>query len=108
MEVDPTGRDQHDPGAKVDAGKPRMGLVLGAFSKALTLVAEIGTFGAEKYTDNGWRDVPDGPNRYMDAALRHIFQSFTEYLDTESGKPHVAHAAWNLLAIIELEENDNA
>lgn len=108
METDPTGRGAHDPGAKVDGGKPRMGLVLGAFSKALEEVGEVGTFGADKYSDNGWQQVPDGINRYMDAALRHIFKSFREDIDPDSGRLHMAHGAWCLLAILEKTlENKN-
>ena len=101
--VDPTGRSQHEPGAKADAGKPRPALVLGGFAHALQDVVEVGTFGAIKYIDNGWRDVPDGQRRYMDAALRHLLAALSgEPNDKESGLPHLSHAAWNLLAVQEL------
>jgi hypothetical protein len=66
-------------------------------------VGEIGTFGAEKYTDNGWLSVPDGEARYTDALLRHLLADFEgETLDPESGYTHAAHAAWNALARLEL------
>lgn len=39
-EHDPTGRSAHEPGAKLDAGKPRCGLVLGGFSRALELMLQ--------------------------------------------------------------------
>ena len=45
-ENDPTGRGAHEPGAKLDAGKPLAG-VLSDFSLALIAVAEVGTFGAK-------------------------------------------------------------
>lgn len=94
---------KHAPGAKLDNGKPRHGLVLGAFSNALTEVAKVGTFGANKYSDNGWLSVPNGLARYTDAMLRHHFaEAGGEELDKESGLHHAAHRAWNALAVLEL------
>jgi hypothetical protein len=102
-EHDPTGRDQHEPGAKLDAGKPRPVLVLGGFVHALKAIIEVGTFGAAKYTDNGWRTVPDGPQRYTDAMLRHwLADPGGLSSDPDSGLAHAAHLAWNALARLEL------
>ena len=42
-----------EKGVKLDNSKNRLGLVLGGFSHALLLVGCVGTFGADKYTDNG-------------------------------------------------------
>jgi hypothetical protein len=95
--------DQHEPGAKLDDGKVRVGLVLGAFANALTEVCKVGTFGAKKYTDNGWLEVPNGIERYTDAMLRHWLAEQTgEWLDQESELLHAAHLAWNALARLEL------
>ena len=47
-ETDPNGVAPHEPGAKLDAGKVKAG-VLGDFSLALTEVAKVGTFGAEVF-----------------------------------------------------------
>jgi hypothetical protein len=92
-----------EPGVKLDQGKNRLGLVLGGFPRALKAVGEIGTFGARKYTDNGWESVPDGEKRYTDAMLRHLLAKFEgEENDPESGYTHAAHAAWNALAVLEL------
>lgn len=102
-DTDPTGRDQHEPGAKLDAGKPRVSLVLNGFPNALMAVAEVGTYGANKYTDNGWLSVPNGKQRYADAGYRHNLLAATgEERDAESGLLHKAHAAWNALAELEL------
>lgn len=102
-ETDPTGRNACDAGAKLDAGKNRIGLVVGGFSNALQAVSEIGTYGANKYSDNGWKSVPDGVNRYTDALYRHLLkESSGELADKESGFLHAAHAAWNALARLEL------
>ena len=101
--VDQNGIDQHAPGAKLDHGKPRHGLVLGGFAGALTEVAKVGTFGANKYSDNGWLSVPNGLARYTDAMLRHHFaEAGGEELDEDSGLRHAAHRAWNALAVLEL------
>lgn len=103
LESDPTGRDQHSPGAKLDAGKPRVGLVVGGFAKALEEVAKVGTYGARKYTDNGWRTVPNGVCRYTDAMYRHLlYEAQGEQYDPETKLLHAAHAAWNALARLEL------
>lgn len=102
-EHDPTGRSAHEPGAKLDAGKPRCSLVLGGFSRALGQVAQVGTFGAAKYTDNGWRTVPDGQERYTDALWRHLLAEAQGLeCDPDSGLLHAAHMAWNALARLEL------
>lgn len=100
-EVDPNGKSANEPGAKLDAGKVRPALVIQGFRKALLAVSEVGTFGAAKYTDNGWKSVPDGRKRYEDALYRHLL---AEGVDEQSRLPHLAHAAWNLLAMLELEQ----
>ena len=100
---DPTGRNQHEPGAKLDALKPRPALVLGGFSRALTAVSHVGTYGAIKYTPNGWRTVPDGVERYSEAMVRHwLDESQGIECDAESNMLHAAHLAWNALARLEL------
>lgn len=99
-ERDPNGKDPHGGGAKLDAGKNRLGLVLLGFSKALREVGKVGTYGAAKYTDNGWVDVPDGIARYTDAMLRHTLVD--EPNDPDTGLAHAAHAAWNALARLDL------
>jgi len=100
-ELDPTGRDAHAPGAKLDAGKVSASL-LGDFSLALRAVAEVGTFGARKYTRGGWQTVPNGQERYSDAMWRHLLAERHEPNDADSGLAHAAHLAWNALARLEL------
>ena len=103
-EVDPNGKSAHDKGSKLDAGKNRLDLVLGEFTRALQEVGKVGTFGANKYTDNGWIEVPNGQSRYADALLRHYFKSkMGEEIDPDSDLDHLAHLAWNALAILELK-----
>lgn len=104
-ETDPTGRNPHEPGAKLDAGKPLPWLVFSGFARALKRVTDIGTYGAAKYTSSGWMTVPDAENRYMEAFMRHVLAHASgQAYDKDSGQPHLAHAAWNLLAVLELQQ----
>lgn len=100
-EKDPTGKDQHDPGAKLDNGKIKAG-VLADFGKALEAVAIVGTYGANKYTRNGWKSVPNAVERYTDAKWRHLLAQHEHMYDHESELMHLAHEAWNVLAALEL------
>lgn len=102
IQSDPNGLDAHAPGAKLDAGKIRAGLMLDGFARALAGVSAVTTYGAKKYTPNGWLAVPDGEARYRDALVRHLLSSASEEVDPESGIDHLAHAAWNCLALLEL------
>lgn len=94
----------HQVGFKADQGKNRVSLIMHGFANALLAVGEVGTFGANKYTDNGWCEVENGEQRYTDALYRHMLAEATgELIDTESGLPHAAHSAWNALARLELQ-----
>ena len=104
LEQDPSGINQHTEGAKLDAGKPRLGLVLGDFGNALLAVGEVGTFGAAKYTEHGWLAVENGEARYTDALYRHMMkEGVGETADKDSKLHHAAHIAWNALARLELQ-----
>lgn len=100
-EKDPLGIDQHAPGSKLDDGKILAGVLMD-FSLALLAVAEVGTFGAKKYSRGGWQSVPDGICRYTDAMWRHLLAERHEPTDRDSGLLHAAHLAWNTLARLEL------
>lgn len=102
-EADPTGRDPHQPGAKVDAGKAEFDMVLFSFPAALAEVDRIGKFGARKYTKGGFASVPDGQRRYFNAEMRHAAKHLSgELFDPDSKELHLAHKAWNALAELEL------
>ena len=102
-EKDPNGTGQHEPGAKLDAGKQRADLVLAGFARALEGVIRVGTYGTFKYSDNGWQCVSNGISRYADARGRHFFRRKKgELLDSESRMLHLEHEAWNVLAELEL------
>lgn len=64
-------------------------------------VVEIYTFGAKKYKENSWQNLPDGYRRYKAALFRHITAyEKGEVYDSESGCMHLAHAAWNAIAML--------
>lgn len=106
LESDPLGKTANEPGAKLDAGKNRMGLVLNGFPHALLAVGEVATYGANKYSDHGWMKVPNGHERYTDAMLRHLLaEASGKRIDDETGLTHAAAVAWNALARLELMLN---
>ena len=108
VECDPSGLPLSAPGAKADAGKVLGGLLLD-FAHALELVAEVGTHGAGKYSRGGWIAVQDGQQRYLDAAMRHLLKlGKGEQNDADSGLPHLAHIAWNFLAVLDLQQRSAA
>ena len=106
-EADPSGRALNQAGAKADAGKLLPRLVLGEFARALTEVVRIGTYGARKYTPRGWVSVPNGRERYAEAADRHQLEvnkgNRVDDGPGGTGGLHKAQVIWNLLAELELE-----
>lgn len=103
-EADPFGVPANTPGAKLDAGKIRAWLCVGGFSRALAAVADVTTKGAIKYSPNGWKEVPNGQERYMDAMVRHMLAlGRGEQVDADTQCLHLAQVAWNALAALELD-----
>lgn len=93
---------------KFDKGKPSVyqGVIL-YFPRALWGVAEISTFGAQKYAWNGWADVENGYLRYQDAKFRHsLLDAMGEVDDVDSKHLHLKHEAWGSLATLELYERN--
>ena len=71
---------------------------------ALEAIAQVLTFGAEKYSVDGWKKVENGEGRYVAALLRHLCaRERGELYDTESGLTHAAHMATNALFILWFE-----
>ena len=90
-------------GAKHDAGKIRAGVMVVDFPHALEAVAKVSTFGCQKYAPHSWTNVPDAEARYFDAFMRHLLaEAKGEIVDPESHIDHLAHVAWNALALLEL------
>lgn len=95
-------KDNVETGAtKFDGGKARMELLPLA---ALEAIAQVMTFGANKYADDGWKSLPKGQQRYTGAMLRHLTAiQEGETLDPESGLPHIAHVACNAVFLTHFE-----
>ena len=80
-------------GLKYDAGKLRYSLIPPEATHAL---AEVLTFGARKYAPNSWQTVPNAPERYLDALMRHLEAHRSgELYDPESNLPHIYHLLCN-------------
>ena len=54
-------------GIKLDAGKTRWDLLP---LRTVEEIVKVYTFGAEKYGDNNWQNLPDGYDRYKAAMFR--------------------------------------
>ncbi|RME11185.1 MAG: hypothetical protein D6816_02450 [Bacteroidetes bacterium] len=63
--------------------------------------------GAIKYGERNWLLGNNGDHTYLASCLRHIYAFCEgEYYDPDLGTPHLANAAWNLMAIIENNYKD--
>jgi hypothetical protein len=91
-----------EAGQKHDQNKLRWDLL--PLAVVSDIVAVL-TFGANKYTDDGWRQVPDGKHRYYAALLRHLeaYQRGEE-TDLETGLSHLAHAGCNLIFLLTFQK----
>ena len=88
--------------ARYNTGKPELGYVL-EFPTAIKAFARVKELGAVKYDRGNWRKGGKPDNEYLDACLRHLV-SFVEgeYYADDSGCAHLAHAMWNIMALMEL------
>ena len=91
-------------GLKHDGGKLRWDLLpLDVVEK----LVEIYEFGANKYGENNWRTIKDGYKRCRAALFRHLTAyDKGEQVDSESGKSHLAHAAWYALSMVFFAERE--
>lgn len=88
-------------GLKFSKGKVRLALMFRGFAPALWEMGVVATKGALKYADNSWQTVAGALDLYEDALERHVlaWQSGEDF-DPEFKTHHLAHAAWNCLAIL--------
>lgn len=94
-----------DKEMKYDSGKILGSVIFQDFPKSINEVLEVATFGANKYERSSWKTVSNAETRYMDALFRHILAAAGgEQNDPESGFSHLAHAAWNCLAVLQLQK----
>ena len=89
-------------GKKHDAGKRDWTLLPWV---GLDPVLQVVEYGAAKYGRENWRELPDAQRRYMAAAFRHLIAHARGVKnDPESGLPHLAHCAVNVLFLLETPE----
>lgn len=99
-----------EKGVKADKGKRRWRFMPW---KQLGEVADVLDDGAKKYSPDNWKYVPEGKQRYIDAACRHFIDGYLngEKIDTvESGgdgKSHLAHAICCLLFLMWFDDEES-
>ena len=95
--------ENENGGKKHDMDKRRMDLV---DYHLLDDLADVLTFGANKYGDNNWKKVET--ERYKAALVRHISSYMQgKEVDEESGLHHLSHAACNIM-FLKWKERENA
>jgi len=93
--------------AKHDADKTKWHLLPW---RVIEGVAKVMTFGANKYSENGWKKLAAAEDRYFSAMMRHkMLMDAGEYTDPDSGLPHWAHFACNavFLGYFALKKEEN-
>jgi len=95
--------------AQFETGAVRSAFIAGEAAKpvrydlisaiALRRVAETYAEGAIKYTANNWRRGIPASN-LLNHALGHV----VAFMAGDRSEDHMAHAAWNLFAVMEFEE----
>jgi hypothetical protein len=94
-------------GRKDDQGKIQAAIIFEDFPLALRELMKVATFGAQKYSRAGWKTVKDRQVRYADAKVRHQIDGMLEDNDGESDCDHLAHEAWNTLALLQMKLENN-
>lgn len=90
--------EEQQLGLKYDENKLRFDLIIPEFEEQ---VAKVLTMGANKYAPNSWQYVENRKERYYASLRRHLnLWRQGETCDTESGLPHLAHAACNIMFLI--------
>jgi hypothetical protein len=74
----------------------------------LAAIATVFGFGAKKYADNNWRKGYNWSLNYA-AMQRHLMAFWSgEDNDPESGLPHLAHAGFHVMALLEFSNPENS
>lgn len=105
--IDKPGPVEYVAGAvKYDSGKaPVMRGCFRYFHRALEAVANVSAYGFSKYKGwGGWRKVDNAEERYQDALVRHMLSvaGGLRSTDPETNLYHLAHVAWNALALLDM------
>jgi hypothetical protein len=96
----------NNEGKKYDKDKLKVELLYKDLVKELESVAQVLTFGSNKYGARNWMNLDSAKERYFAAAIRHINSWVKgELKDSESGLPHLSHAITCLLFVDHLDSN---
>jgi predicted RNA-binding Zn-ribbon protein involved in translation (DUF1610 family) len=78
-----------------------------SFPKMAEAVARVKEMGAIKYNDGNWRLGNKPDDEYWNSMFRHLnYINTGEDYDKDTGCLHIAHAVWNLCALLELNYPD--
>lgn len=97
---------ENKSGKKFDDNKLPLGIVVTKqFPNAIKALAECSLYGHQKYElgDDEWLNflnLENAEQRLSDALFRHYFEK--NQFDEESKLLHLKHAAWNLMAELEI------
>jgi len=91
--------------SEVKKAKAPIADMLKDFHLAIERVALVTRYGNSQpgRSPGSWREVPDFENEYRNAKARHAIGGLVEDNDRESGIEHLAHDAWNALALLQFK-----
>lgn len=92
--------------ARMNQGKPELDCLLD-FPRAMEAFCRVMEVGAAKYDRDNWKLGGKPDSEYLAAALRHMMAHRAakepgDLFADDTGCLHIAHAMWNLAALIEL------
>lgn len=101
--------DSKEQGKKYDSNKPMAGAVIRVFPQAIMALGAVIREGTKKYPNpNNWKLNENIEERYFDSLIRHMCKHFSGTIkDEDTGLPHLIHACWNSVAILEKFLIDN-
>jgi len=83
--------------------KPMMSYFMRSFPRMAEAIARVKEMGAIKYNDGNWRLGNKPDDEYWNSMFRHLNYIFNgEVYDPDTGCLHIAHAVWNMCALLEL------
>lgn len=91
---------------RYNEGKAELAEIL-QFDNALEALAKVMSQGGVKYEHRNWLKGGKPDAEYLNSAMRHLL-SFEqgEFYDQDTGCAHIAHVAWNMLALLRLNHHD--
>lgn len=91
-------------GLKDNKNKLRFDLIT---PECLTGLAEVLTYGAEKYKPNSWQNVENGIDEHYSALMRHLIKwRQGDIYDEETKLSHIKHVLTNAMFLLYHEQNN--